>query len=44
MEITHKGFNTIMKEKKIKESERKCEECKLKTRKYETNKKIWVRI
>ena len=34
--ISHEEFNTIIKEKKIWEHERKCEECKQKTRKYET--------
>ena len=28
MEISHEEFNTIMKEKKIREDERKCQECK----------------
>ena len=35
LEISHEEFNRIMKEKKIWEDERKCEECKWKTRKYE---------
>ena len=28
MEISHEEFNTILKKKKIREDERKCEECK----------------
>ena len=40
LEISHEEFNRIMKEKKIWEDERKCEECKWKTRKYETKVQI----
>ena len=36
MKISHEEFNTILKEKKKREDERKCEEFKRKTRKYET--------
>ena len=36
MEISNEEFIMIMKEKKIREDERKCEECQQKTRKYET--------
>ena len=36
MEISHEEFNAIIREKKIWENERKCEECQWKTRKYET--------
>ena len=36
MEISHEEFDAILKERKICEDERKCEECKWKTRKYET--------
>ena len=35
MEISHKELNTNTNEKKICEDERKCEESKWKTRKYE---------
>ena len=28
MEISHEELNTIMKERKIREDERKCEKCK----------------
>ena len=28
MEVSHEKFDTIMKEKKIREHERKCDECK----------------
>ena len=40
IEISHGEFDTIMKEKKIREDERKCEECKWKTKKCET--KMWI--
>ena len=35
MEISHEEFNTIVKEKKIWEDERECEECQWKTREYD---------
>ena len=37
MEISHEELNTIMKERKIRQDERKCEKFKWKTRIYETN-------
>ena len=40
MEISHEEFDTIMKEKKIWEDERKYEKCKRKTKKYETKVRI----
>ena len=40
MEISHEEFDTITKEKKILEDERKYEKCKRKTKKYETKVRI----
>ena len=36
MAISHEELNAIIRERKIWEDERKCEECQWKTRKYET--------